>query len=80
MVSFVPLIFKLSQWVKLSPDDIIAKMFLLSLVSHDDDIICKYVPNTKNEWARNTEGCICVFQKCGILPGLKEMETTRLQS
>lgn len=72
-MSFMLFIVKLSQWVKLSPNDIIAKMFLLSLVSHDCDSICKYVPNTKNEWAKYIEDHICIFQKWGILHTIKEI-------
>lgn len=53
-MSFMLFIVKLSQWIKLSPNDIIAKMFLLSLVSLDCDIICKYVPNTKKMNGLNT--------------------------
>lgn len=34
MMSFMLFIVKLSQWIKLSQNDIIAKMFLLSLVPH----------------------------------------------
>lgn len=47
MASFALFIVKLSQWIKLSPNDIMAKMFLLSFVSNNYDIICKYVPDTK---------------------------------
>lgn len=77
--SFTLFTVKLSQWIKLSQNDIIAKMFLLSLVSHDYDIICKYVPHTRNEWAINTKDHICIFpkkkktRKRGILHTLKEM-------
>lgn len=67
MESFTLFIVKLSQWVKLSQNDIIPKMFLFSLVSHDCDIICTYVPHTQNEWAINIEYHICIFQKQGIL-------------
>lgn len=72
---FTLFIVQLSQWIKLSPNDIIAKMFLLSLVSHDYDIICKYGPHKKkkNEWAVNTEDHICIFQKQGIRHFLQEM-------
>lgn len=72
-MSFMLFIVKLSQWVKLSPNDIIAKMFLISLVSHDCDSICKYVPNTKNEWAKYIENHICILQKWGILYTIKEI-------
>ena len=61
--SFTLFTVKLSQWIKLSQNDIIAKMFLLSLVSHDYDIICKYVPHTQNEWAINIKDHICIFKK-----------------
>lgn len=49
MVSFILFSVELSQWIKLPPGDIIAKIFLHPLVSHDYDIICKYVANTNNK-------------------------------
>lgn len=49
MVSFILYSVELSQWIKLPPSDIIAKIFLHPLVSQDYDIICKYVANPNNK-------------------------------
>lgn len=42
-------ILTLSQLIKLSPNEILTKMLFLSLVYRNYDIVCKYVPKTKNE-------------------------------
>lgn len=57
-------ILKLSQLIKLPPNDILTKMLLLSLLYRNYDIICKYVPKTK-KWLDQVdiEDHIYVFPK-----------------
>lgn len=51
----------------MSPYDVIAKMFLLSLVSMTMISYVNLCLTQKNEWAINIKDQVCVFQKQGIL-------------